>query len=533
MENFPFLSVLTLTPLVGAVIVALLPVSAAKDAKGRNRADEAAKWVALVISLLVFVGTMLMFFAFDKNGDRFQFTEDYTWIPSFGTEFAFGVDGIALVMLALIALLVPIVILASWHDGVGGKRSVKTFFALMLALETCMIGVFAVTDVLLFYVFFEAMLVPMYFLIASYGGPRRQYAAVKFFLYSLVGGLFMLAAVIGVYVVSTDQLGDGTFSFEQLTQLDIDPTTQRWLFLGFFIAFAIKAPLVPFHTWLPDAGGQAPIGAAVLLVGVLDKVGTYGMLRYCLPLFPDAAVYFAPWIVGISVAGIIYGALLAIGQSDMKRLVAYTSIAHFGFIALGVFAFTSQAGTGAVLYMVNHGLSTGALFLVVGFLINRRKSSQVADFGGAGKVVPWIAGAFLIAGLSSLALPGTNSFVSEFLVLVGSFATNKAATVIATIGIVFAALYILWLYQRTMQGKLNPEMPKMRDISLRESVVIAPVLVLIVAMGFYPKPVIDVITPAVNFTMNDIDKKDPAPEARDEARSSEEQGDEAKSGAQK
>lgn len=509
MRDFPFLPILTLLPLVGGIVVACLPRSA----------GVLAKWLALGWSVLVFAGVALMYANFETDGSRFQFTESYPWMPSFGSRFEFGVDGIALVMLALIALLVPIVIMASWHDADGGKRSVPTFFALLLFLEACMIGVFATTDVLVFYVFFEVMLVPMYFLIGSYGGPRRQYAAVKFFIYSLVGGLFMLAAVIGVYAVSADQLGTGTFSFDKLTELSIDPTTQRWLFAGFFIAFAIKAPLVPFHTWLPDAGGQAPIGAAVLLVGVLDKVGTYGMLRYCLPLFPDAAVYFAPWVVGLAVAGVIYGALLAVGQSDMKRLVAYTSIAHFGFIALGVFAFTSQAGTGAVLYMVNHGLSTGALFLVVGFLVARRKSSNVADFGGAAKVIPWIAGAFFIAGLSSLALPGTNSFVSEFLVLVGSFATNKAATVIATIGIVFAALYILWLYQRTMQGKLNPTLPAdMPDMTRREALVITPIILLIVALGFYPKPVIEVIDPAVQHTLSDVGKTDPKPENREAAK---------------
>jgi NADH-quinone oxidoreductase subunit M len=361
-------------------------------------------------------------------------------------------------------------------------------------------------------VFFEVMLVPMYFLIGSYGGPRRQYAAVKFFLYSLVGGLFMLASVIGLYMVSARE-GEGTFSFAALSDLDISDTTQRWLFLGFFLAFAIKAPLFPFHTWLPDAGAQAPIGAAVLLVGVLDKVGTYGFLRYCLPLFPEASKFFAPLAITLSVIGIIWGALLAMGQSDMKRLVAYTSVAHFGFIGLGVFAFTTQAGSGAVLYMVNHGISTGALFLVVGFLVARRGSSAVADFGGAAKVIPWIAGAFFIAGLSSLGLPGTNSFVSEFLVLIGSFTTQPVATVIATVGIILAALYILLMYQRTMQGRLNPAMPKMKDLSRREAFVIAPLMVLILALGFYPKPVLDVINPAVEATLSDVGRTDPAPTA--------------------
>jgi NADH-quinone oxidoreductase subunit M len=502
MNDFAFLPVLTVLPLVGALVVALLP---------RDN-DKLAKQVALAWTLLVLAITVAMAVGYEPDGERFQFVSSYEWIPRFGVRLDFGVDGIALVMLVLIAVLMPIVVLASWHDAIGGKRSVGTFFALMLALESCMIGVFAATDIFLFYVFFEVMLVPMYFLIGSYGGARRQYAAVKFFLYSLVGGLFMLAAVIGLYVVSAEG-GIGTFSFEELSRLTIDEGTQRWLFLGFFIAFAIKAPLFPFHTWLPDAGGQAPIGAAVLLVGVLDKVGTYGFLRYCLPLFPDASKYFAPLAIVLSVIGIIYGALLAMGQSDMKRLVAYTSVAHFGFIGLGVFAFTTQAGTGAVLYMVNHGLSTGALFLIVGFLVARRGSSAVADFGGAGKVIPWISGAFLIVGLSSLSLPGTNSFVSEFLVLIGSFTTQPVATVIATLGIILAALYILLMYQRTMHGELNPALPRMKDMSRREAFVIAPMIALILALGFYPKPVIDIINPAVQATLQDIGKTDPAPTA--------------------
>lgn len=498
MNGFPFLTVLTVLPLVGAIVVAVLPREKAK----------LVKQVALGWSLVVLAFTIGLAIGFDKSGDRFQFVESYPWIPQFGVRFDLGIDGIALVMLVLIAILMPIVILASWNDAEGHKRSVGTFFALMLALETCMIGVFASTDLFLFYVFFELMLVPMYFLIGSFGGPRRQYAAVKFFLYSFVGGLFMLASVIGLAVV-----GNGSFAFENLVGLDIDTGTARWLFLGFFIAFAIKAPLFPFHTWLPDAAGQAPIGAAVLLVGVLDKVGTYGFIRFCVSLFPEAADFFAPLAIVLSVVGIIYGALLAMGQSDMKRLIAYTSVAHFGFIGLGIFVFTSQGGVGSVLYMVNHGLSTGALFLIVGFLIARRGSSQVADFGGANKVVPWLGGAFLIAGLSSLALPGTNSFVSEFLVLIGSFGVQPVAAIIATTGMILAALYILLMYQRTMQGTLNPELPKMKDLSRREAWVIAPMLVLIVVLGFYPKPVIDVINPAVQATLSDVGKSDPAPAA--------------------
>jgi NADH-quinone oxidoreductase subunit M len=366
--------------------------------------------------------------------------------------------------------------------------------------------------VFLFYVFFEVMLVPMYFLIGSYGGARRQYAAVKFFLYSLVGGLFMLAAVIGMWV-----LGGHTFDWATLTSVDFSTTAQRWLFLGFFIAFAIKAPFFPFHTWLPDAGGAAPAGAAALLVGVLDKVGTFGILRYCLPLFPEASRYFAPLALALALVGIIYAALLAVGQNDLKRLVAYTSVAHFGFIGIGIFAFTTQAGSGAVLYMFNHGLATGLLFLVVGMLVARRGSAMVGDFGGAGRFVPVIAGVLFFAGLASLALPGTAPFVSEFLVLIGTFTVNKTVAIVATSGIILAAGYVLWMVQRTVQGTTNPELaeirPMRKDLSLREGLVVAPLILLLLLFGFYPKPLLDVINPAVAATLHDVGKTDPPPSA--------------------
>jgi NADH-quinone oxidoreductase subunit M len=414
----------------------------------------------------------------------------------------------------LIAILVPVVILASWNDVDETKRSVPVYFALLLAFEFTMIGVFAAADVFLFYVFFEVMLIPMYFIIGSFGGARRQYAAVKFFLYSLVGGLFMLAAVIGLWVV-----GGHTFDFTKLSDVAaaLDTNTARWLFLGFFIAFAIKAPFFPFHTWLPDAGGAAPVGAAALLVGVMDKVGTFGILRYCLPLFPEASRWFAPVALVMGVIGIIYAALLAVGQNDLKRLVSYTSIAHFGFIGIGIFAFTTQAGTGSVLYMVNHGLATGLLFLVIGMFIARRGSAMVSDFGGAGKMVPVLAGVLLFAGLASLALPGTAPFISEFLVLIGTFTVHKTYAIIATAGIILAAAYVLWMVQRTTQGTLNPalaEVPAMRkDISLREKVVIAPLILLLILLGFYPKPVTDVINPAVQATLQDVGTTDPGPTA--------------------
>ncbi|GAA4438375.1 NADH-quinone oxidoreductase subunit M [Phytohabitans houttuyneae] len=507
MSDFPFLSILTGAPLVGALVVAFLP----------RTKPELAKRVALIWSVAVAVLAAVMWIAYDAKGDRFQFRESYTWIPAWDARFTFAVDGIALVMLLLIAVLVPLVILASWHDADNSKRSVPVYFALLLALESTMLGVFSAADVFLFYVFFEIMLVPMYFLIGSYGGHQRQYAAVKFFLYSLVGGLFMLAAVIGLWA-----LGGKTFDWQQLLSADFSTGTERWLFLGFFVAFAIKAPFFPFHTWLPDAGGAAPAGSAALLVGVLDKVGTFGILRYCLPLFPEASRWFAPYALAIALIGIIYAALLAVGQNDLKRLVSYTSIAHFGFIGIGIFAFTTQAGTGAVLYMVNHGLATGLLFLVVGMFVARRGSALVSDFGGAGKLVPLLAGVLFFAGLASLALPGTAPFVSEFLVLLGTFTVNKTVAVIATAGIILAAAYVLWMVQRTTQGTLNPALTTVdamrRDLTIREKVVVAPLILLILLLGFYPKPVTDVINPAVQATMQDVDKSDPAPAVQEASR---------------
>jgi NADH-quinone oxidoreductase subunit M len=510
--DFPYLTLLTALPVVGAIVVALLPRAAAG----------LAKVTALVFSLVELGLGVAAWLAYDTAGTRLQLRETYPWIPTWDARFTFAVDGIALVMIALIVVFIPLVIIYSWGEtsaetGQPARRSPKAYLALLLALEATMVGVFAAADVFLFYVFFEVMLVPMYFLIGSFGGPRRQYAAVKFFLYSLVGGLFMLAAVIGLWV-----LGGHTFDWETLRHAELSPVSERWLFLGFFVAFAIKAPFFPFHTWLPDAGGAAPAGAAALLVGVLDKVGTFGILRYCLPLFPNASVYFAPLAIALALVGIIYAALLAVGQNDLKRLVSYTSVAHFGFIGIGIFAFTSQAGSGAVLYMVNHGLATGLLFLVVGMLVGRRGSASVTDFGGAGKLLPVLAGVLLFAGLASLALPGTAPFASEFLVLIGTYTVNRPVAVIATVGIILAAAYVLWMVQRTTQGSLNPTLPDVpamrKDISLRESIVVAPLIALLLVFGFYPKPLLDVINPAVAETMKDVGKEDPKPEAQEAGR---------------
>ncbi|GAA4917679.1 NADH dehydrogenase subunit M [Stackebrandtia albiflava] len=501
MSSFPFLSALIVVPLIGALITAAVP-------KGKPRQ---AKFIAMGFSLVVLAITAVMCVRFTAGDRALQFTEHYSWVPDWGLNLSFGVDGIALVMLALTAVLTPVVIGASWNDADAEKRNVPTFFALILALQATMIGTFVSANVLLFYIFFEVMLVPMYFLIGSYGGLRRQYAAVKFFLYSLLGGMVLLAAIIGLWVAS-----GGVMDWQALIDGGpVDPTLQNWLFLGFFLAFAIKAPFFPFHTWLPDAGGAAPAGVAALLVGVMDKIGTFAILRYCLPLFPDASQTFAPLAIALALVGVIYGALVAIGQTDLRRLVAYTSIAHFGFIGVGIFAFTTQSGTGAVLYMVNHGLATGLLFIVVGMLAARRGSSQIADFGGAGKLMPLLAGTFFIAGMASLALPGTAPFVSEFLVMLGTFSVNKPVAIISVLGIILAAGYVLWMYQRTMQGTLNPALtelkPMRRDLNLREKLVVTPLIVGILALGVYPQPVLDIINPAVESTLDFVGVTDPAP----------------------
>jgi NADH-quinone oxidoreductase subunit M len=515
MSSVPWLTVAGAIPLVGALVLAAIPSMPANGVEAdREARNLLCKRLALGFSLLTLAWFIAMVTQYKVGGPNYQFTQSVSWIPQFGVHYAVGVDGIALVLIGMSVVLMPAVILASWHDAEGGARSVKAYFALMLVLETMMIGVFAATDVFLFYLFFEAMLIPMYFMIGSYGVGKRQYAAVKFLLYSLAGGLLMLVAVIALYVYSSQSAvtgHHGTFLFSQLMHVTFSPDAQKWMFLGFFLAFAIKAPLFPFHTWLPDAAASAQPGGAVLLVGVLDKVGTFGMIRYCLELFPSASKYFTPLVLTLSVIGILYGAIVAIGQTDMKRLIAYTSVSHFGFIGLGIFAMTSQGQSGATLYMVNHGFATGALFILAGFMISRRGSSRIADYGGMQRVAPVLAGLFLISGLATLSLPGLSTFVSEFLVLVGTFSRYKLPAILATVGIILAAIYILWMYQRTMNGPTAPEVEKLPDLRPRELWAAVPLVALVIAMGIYPKPVLDVINPAVHQTMAQIHMTDPRP----------------------
>jgi NADH-quinone oxidoreductase subunit M len=495
-----WLTILMVLPLLGAAMISTL-----------SKANEkAAKQLALATTLIVMAATIAMAVGFQRDNIDLQFVEKYSWIPSFGINFALGVDAIALVLILMSTILAPIVILAGWNEAHGGRWSVKTFYILILVLETMMIGVFAATDVFLFYVIFEAMLIPVYFLIGGYGTGERAAAAVKFLIYSLVGGLLMLASIIALYVMSGAQ-GGHTFDISELSKLTMSSTTQNLLFLGFFIAFAIKAPVWPFHTWLPDAAKAASPGTSVLLLGVLDKVGTYGMIRYCLTLFPEASKTFTPIILVLAVISIIYGAFLAIGAKDIKRLIAYTSISHFGFITMGIFAMTTQGHSGAILYMFNHGFSTAALFLVAGWMISRRGSSTIADFGGLQRVTPIMAWTFFLAGMSSLALPGLSSFVSEFLVLVGTFTRYPVHAIIATFGIVLAALYILIPVQKALHGPTTPGNEALSDLNLREKIAIAPVIAIILVLGFYPAPLLKVINPAASHVISQMGFTDPAP----------------------
>ena len=478
------LTAIGLLPLISAGMIALIP----------TRNNELIKRATLVATTIIAISSIFLAVSFDKNSDQLQFVQKNSWISAFNINFSLGIDGISLVLILLSTILVPIVILATWNESENGRWSSKVFYVLLLTLESLMIGVFAANDLFLFYVFFEAMLIPVYFLIGGYGTGNKSAAAIKFLLYSLFGGLLMLASIIGVYIISSNQIG-ATFDITQLATLEIDNQTENFLFLGFFIAFAIKAPLWPFHTWLPDAAKAATPGTSVLLLGVLDKVGTYGMIRFCIQLFPDASKTFTPLIITLAVISIIYGAFMAIGQRDIKGLIAFTSISHFGFITMGIFAMTTQGMSGANLYMINHGFSTAALFLIAGWMISRRGSSTISDFGGLQRVTPVMSWSFFIAGMSSLALPGLSSFISEFLVLLGTYTRYPVAAIIGTLGIVLAALYILIPVQKALHGPIVSGNENLKDLNLREKIAIAPVILVIVFMGFYPKPVLDLINP--------------------------------------
>lgn len=506
MSDLPWLTVLVAVPLVGALVVPFLPAPLAKQA-------------GLGFSLVTLLLGVLVAAQYEYDGGM-QLTETYDWISAFGVHYALGVDGLGLLMVLLTVLLVPVVLVASWRDadpdGPGGidgneQGSPRAFVAWTLALEALSLAVFLATDVFLFYLVFEATLIPAYFLVGGFGRLGRSAAAVKFLMFQLAGGLVLLIGVIGLYVVSA-QAGSPSYLLEDLMALDMDTTTGRWLFTTFFIAFAIKAPLFPVHTWLADTTGKATPGTSVLLVCVLDKIGTFGMLRFCLGIFPEASQWATPLVVVLALVSIVYGAFLAIGQDDVLRLIGLTSLSHFGFIVLGIFVLNTQGGTGAILYMVNHGLGTAALFLVAGYLVQRRGTASIRELGGQEKVTPVLAGLLLVAGLATLGLPGLSPFVSEFLVIISAFQYAWYVGAVAVTGIVLAAIYVLWMYQRTMTGPTPVRVEGDRDLGVREVAAVAPLVAALVFLGFYPMPMMDAANPYVGDLLSHVGVTDEAPE---------------------
>ncbi len=516
-SGFPWLTVLIGWPLLAAAATALTGVGrgrpAGRSAGGVFRAG-AARTVALV-GALVEVGLLVgAFAAFDTGAAAtHQLAETYSWIPALGASYAVGVDGVALLLIALSVVLVPLVILAAWHEQGGDHARLRRYLATVLVLEAFMVAVFAARDVFLFYVLFEAMLIPAYFLIGGFGqGSQRRYAAVKFLLFSLAGGLVMLVAVVALYLqVPAEQRGPQTFLTDNLTGLALDPTAERLLFAAFFLAFAIKAPMVPVHTWLPDVAENATPGTSTLLICVLDKVGTFGMLTLCLPLFPEASRWAAPFVVVLAVVSILYGAILAIGQSDLLRLVGYTSVSHFGFIILGIFTFTSLGISGSSFMMLNHGISTGALFLVAGFAIARhpRRSQRIADYGGLRTVAPVLGGTFLVAGLSALALPGLATFVSEVMVFLGAYGRWPAAVLVAVPAVVLAAVYVLLTYQRMFTGTPHADVVGAPDLDGRERTVAGVLVAALVVLGLVPGPALDYVREPGERSVELVGETDP------------------------
>ncbi len=476
LNNLPLLTLLITTPVVGALLVSLIP----------REYPNLMRTLALAFSLLAFVASLPLFFSFDSGLATFQFEEQYEWIPALRSTYHVGVDGLSLLMVLLTTFLTPLVILSSW-DNI--KRSLKGYLISMLLLECGMIGVFIALDLLLFYVFWEVMLIPMYFIIGVWGGERRVYAAVKFFIYTMVGSLLMLVAILFIYFYYGEVTGTLTFDYVQIRDLLFPANYQIWLFLAFALSFAIKVPMFPFHTWLPDAHVEAPTGGSVILAGVLLKMGTYGFLRYCLPMFPNATMTFTPLISILAIIGIIYGAWVAMVQPDLKKLVAYSSVSHLGFVMLGIFTLTPQGLQGGLIQMVNHGLSTGALFMIVGMIYDRRHTRMIADFGGLARQMPVFTTFFMIATLASIGLPGLNGFIGEFLVLLGTFVKNPWYATFAATGVIFAAVYMLWMFQRVMFGKLdNEENAALADLNWREVPVLAPVTAMMILIGVWAQP---------------------------------------------
>lgn len=473
--TFPLISILLIIPLVGALMLAFLP-------RDNSRL---IKYFAFAVVLVEFVASLGLILNFNPNFGGMQFVEDHAWIPQFGISYLVGIDGLSIWLVMLTTFLMVIAIPASFHDV---STRLKEYFVFFLVLETALIGVFVSLDLFLFYVFWEFTLIPMAFIIGIWGHERRVYAAIKFILFTMFGSLLMLVAIIVLYFVQ----GGRSFDLLEMQKLGVPASIEPWLFAAFALAFAIKVPMLPFHTWLPDAHVQAPTAGSIILAGVLLKLGAYGFLRFNLTLFPNASHQFAPLLILVAILGILYGAAVASVQRDLKSLVAYSSVSHMGFIVLGIFAFTSQAVSGAVLQMVNHGLSTGALFLLVGVLYERRHTRLISDFGGIAKVMPIFAAFFLIVMFSSMGLPGLNGFVGEFLILLGAWPANPLYTVFAAIGVILAAIYLLWAYKRVMQGQVTDEKnAHLPDLSRRELGLLIALVIGIIVIGVAPRLLLD------------------------------------------
>jgi len=488
-NEFPWLSWLIFFPLVSGALIAILP-----GASGR-----AIRWIATAASLAETAFSLPLWWRYKPMQAGWQFAEQRDWLPGLGASYHLGADGIAVLLALLTTVITPIVVVGAWS---AVEKREREFYALLLVLEAAMLGTFFSLDLLLFYVFWEAMLIPMYLLIGVWGGPRRVYAAVKFFLYTMAGSVLMLVAILWLYFHQKALTGIPTFALDAFYAMPLSGPEQTWLFLAFAFAFAIKVPMFPFHTWLPDAHVEAPTAGSVILAAVLLKMGTFGYVRFAMPLFPVASAHFTPWIVALALVGIIYGALVAMVQPDLKKLVAYSSVSHLGFCMLGLYALNAQGMAGGMMTMLNHGVSTGALFLLVGVIYERRHTRMIADFGGLWKPMPVYASIFLIVMLSSIGLPGTNGFVGEFLVLLGAFRANPLWAIIAATGVILSAVYMLWMFQRVFFGPVTrPENEKVTDLTWRERLVFAPLILLIIWMGIYPQPILDRAQPSLDRTV--------------------------------
>jgi NADH-quinone oxidoreductase subunit M len=489
----PIVTLSIAVPVVGALLLFLLRDDEANESLIRN--------AALGVSLVVFAVTLWMWAQFDPASADFQMVERHAWIPAFGIAYAVGVDGISLLLVVLTGFLTPISLLCSWESV---HRKTRAFCMFVLLLEAAMIGVFVSLDLFLFYVFWDAMLIPMYFLIGIWGYDQRIYAAVKFILYTMAGSVLMLLAIIGLAVLHSTQTGSYSFDLLRLYELSIPSSLQFWFFLAFTLAFAIKVPIFPFHTWLPDAHVQAPTAGSVILAGVLLKMGTYGLVRFAFPLFPEAAAAFAPYLAFLAVVGIIYGALVAMVQPDLKKLVAYSSVSHLGFVVLGIAAMNTQGVQGAVYQMLNPGVRTGGLFLIVGLLSDRRHTRLIAEFGGLKNVMPRFVAAFLIVTLSSIGLPGLNGFVGEFLILLGTWAWDPKFAVFGAVGVILSATYMLWMFQRVNYGAVAEKNAKLPDLTPREWMLMVPVIAMVVLMGVLPNLFLQPMAPAVERTLTQV-----------------------------